>query len=595
MMYKFGFVDPGMRFVKDMIVDTPEVTWTLDAVRNGTVSAQAILTTGEPAVATLGSNFTIDWSGNLPRWRVEAVWVEAEGSPLQESPAEVKLRWVDYVPNDHGNIVGDPLLTAESLTLQEAETRAAWITLHTAATTKPGTYRLAVNLYRQEDWAAEEHIASCFVTVQVHDITLPKPSDYMFYLDLWQHHSLWASHYAIPRWSERHWAIIEAFAKELATAGQKAITVIASDAPWAGQGCWDVPADPFDFYEFNMIQVFRSQDGTLRCDFTVLDRLIETYEAVGIAQEIEIFGLFGAWQPRFGTPLTDYPDPIRVRLFDESRRSYDFIQTKAELGEYIRIIIQHLKTRGWYEKARFVADELRDRDRFDACLAFLRSIDPDMRLKIACNSTHVMDEFKDDILDWVPNLNCITTDSAVTSRLTREVKDRKGRMSWYVCWGPAYPNTLLHSPSYESRLIGWLTDWFDIDGFLRWAFGAWGPDIWNRPAWKFTGGDMFLVYPGADGKPMSSVRWEMLKQGIQEFEMLRMVRKKVDTIGLKDPDAKRRLESQLNDVISHVIRVDDLGKFRVNEKQPEDLYATDPRAYDRARNALIRMLLAISE
>lgn len=591
MDYKFGFLDPGKRFVQGMTVGAPASAWNLDAVLNGTVSAQIVLTVPETAVATLGDSFNLDWSGTLPRLRVQAVWVNDGETPLPEPAADVQLRWVGYVPDDQGNMVGDPLLTAETQTLGANETRAVWITINTSAASKPGTYRLAVSLYRQEGWDAEETIASCTLTVTVHDVTLPNPADYSFYLDLWQHHSRWADYYGVPRWSERHWSIIETFAKELATGGQKAITVIASDAPWAGQACWDVPEYPFAFYEYNMIGVYRAPDGNLRCDFGVFDRLIETYQAVGIDREIQIFGLFGVWHPKFGAPIADYPDPIRVRVFDETTRSYDFIRTKAELAQYIRLIIKHLKERGWYDQARFVADELGDRARFNACLAFLRSIEPNIRLKLACNAPSVMDEFMNDILDWVPNLNCLTVDSTVTERLIRQVKERGGRMSWYVCWRPPYPNTLFTSPSYESRLIGWLTYWFGIDGFLRWAFAAWAPDPLKKPNWKFTPGDLLLVYPGEDGKPMSSVRWELLKQGIQEYEMLRMLHRRCEETALHDPNTGAALKTSLNTVISRLIRVSDIGKFRVDEKQPEELYATDPAAYDSARKALLEALL----
>lgn len=588
MEIRWGLTDPGSRFYRESTVEILHDSWTLDAVQNGVTLAQAFLECEAPAVATLGSTLAFDWTGKLPRLRVEAVWTDGQGEPLETEPAQVSLQWIGYIPDDNGNLSGDPLLSSESLTLEGGTAEVILIRITTDRNVQPGVYKLDLNLYLQQGWDAEEQVASASIAVRVHGVALPDPTDYSFYLDLWQHHTRWSQYYNVPRWSERHWSIIEAFAAELAKGGQKAVTIIASDAPWAGQGCWDVPAEPFAFYEFNNIGVTRGEDGRLRCDFQVMDRLIETYEAVGIDQEIEIIGLLGAWHDVFGTPLIDYPDPIRVRVYDESTGRHDFIRTKDELAAYVRLLVDHLKERGWLEKARISSDEPRDLERFHTCVEFLRGIEPGLRFKIACNHAEFMDEFKDDVLDWVPNHTSLTKDAALTKKLTSEIHARGGRMSWYVCLHPEYPNNFFHSPNYESRLLGWLTDWFGIDGFLRWAFAAWAPDTWSKPAWKFPGGDLFLVYPGPDGKPLSSVRWEMLKLAAQEFELLRTLRKKIDTT--TDARKREQVTERLDAVLSRVILVRELGEFLVDEKQPDELYATDPGAYDVARAEIIRML-----
>ena len=592
MEIKWGLIDPGTRFFKGKQVPALRDSWKLDAVRNGVVFAAAVIQCSEPAVATLGRNLAFDWTGKLPRVRIEARWTDGQGQPLQQAPGRVSLHWVGYVPDDNGDLSGDALLTAESLTLEADFAYAVWVRVETEKDAAPGVYKLDLNLYVQQGWDEEAAAASVSVAVRVHEVTLPDPRDYTFYLDLWQHHTRWAQYYNVPRWSERHWRLIEAFAAELAKGGQKAVTVVASDAPWAGQGCWDVPQEPFAFYEFNTVGVTRDQDGRLRCDFTVMDRLIETYAAAGIDREIEIIGLLGAWHDAFGSPLEDYPDPIRIRVYDEATGRYDFIRTKDELAAYVKQLVDHLKARGWFEKARISSDEPADVERFRTCIEFLRSIEPDLRFKIACNHAEFMDASLDDILDWVPNLASLTKDAALTRRLTQEIHARGGRMSWYVCLHPEYPNNFLHSPPYETRLLGWLTDWFGIDGFLRWAYAAWAPDTWNKPAWKFPAGDLYLVYPGTDGAPLSSVRWEMLKLAAQEFELLRTLRRKVDS--LADAGKKEEMQSRLDALISRVILVNDLGEFRVDQKRPGELYATDPAAHDVVRAEVIRLLTQLA-
>jgi hypothetical protein len=46
--------------------------------------------------------------------------------------------------------------------------------------------------------------------------------------------------------------------------------------------------------------------------------------------------------------------------------------------------------------------------------------------------------------------------------------DIPGKLLFYVCCGPDKPNTFIKSPAIESRLIPWLVEKLDYDGFLRW-------------------------------------------------------------------------------------------------------------------------------
>ncbi len=42
-------------------------------------------------------------------------------------------------------------------------------------------------------------------------------------------------------------------------------------------------------------------------------------------------------------------------------------------------------------------------------------------------------------------------------------------------------------------------------------------------------GDFFVVYPGPDGKPMDSIRWEVFAESLQDYAMLQ-------TAGIKPDD-----------------------------------------------------------
>ena len=57
---------------------------------------------------------------------------------------------------------------------------------------------------------------------------------------------------------------------------------------------------------------------------------------------------------------------------------------------------------------------------------------------------------------------------------------------------------------------------------LRWAFANWPRDpIYDTGFGGWPAGDTFLFYPGG----RSSVRWEMLRDGIEEYEKINQLRK----------------------------------------------------------------------
>ena len=72
-------------------------------------------------------------------------------------------------------------------------------------------------------------------------------------------------------------------------------------------------------------------------------------------------------------------------------------------------------------------------------------------------------------------------------------------------------------------MIPWLTAHYGLDGYLRWAYNSWSDkDPYNKPVFNFIQGDDYYIYPGENG-PVSSIRWELLKEGIEDFELLKMV------------------------------------------------------------------------
>lgn len=63
--------------------------------------------------------------------------------------------------------------------------------------------------------------------------------------------------------------------------------------------------------------------------------------------------------------------------------------------------------------------------------------------------------------------------------------------------------------------------------FLRWSYNDWGDDPYLHPEYTpWPTGDVHFVYPGHKG-PVSSLRWEQLREGIQDYELAMLAASKI--------------------------------------------------------------------
>jgi hypothetical protein len=130
----------------------------------------------------------------------------------------------------------------------------------------------------------------------------------------------------------------------------------------------------------------------------------------------------------------------------------------------------------------------------------------------------------------------------ITPEFKAEVKDRRAKgyvTTTYICCNPPKPNTFTYSPYAEQHWLGLYASAQDFDGMLRWAAFNWPRDpffdtSYNPHHGAWSPGDTFLVYPG----PRFSVRWENLRDSIENFEKIRVLRES----GAFTPELEKALE-----------------------------------------------------
>jgi len=477
------------RYARGLVPDLAETDggrrWSAVAWRGERASGQVVLWTGEGArqVRLAASALRSEAGDELPR------------DCLQ-------VRFVRYVLGD-GQVLGDVLDTAARLDLAPHSARPVWVSVEPPADARPGLYRGRVEVRAEgvEPLAFE-------VEVEVLPAVLPPAAEWAFRLDLWQNPYALARYHHVEPWSPQHLALLEPHLRLLAGAGQKCITTTIVYQPWGTQ-----TYDPYD----SMVEWTRRADGTWSFDYTHFDQYVELCDRCGIRDSISCYSMV-PWTNRF-------------RYLDEATGDYAYVQAAPGTEEYATLwraflgdFVVHLRERGWLERAAIAMDE-RPAELMKPMLALLREAAPGLKVALAGSNEP---ELKDAVDDW-----CVFISPALDPTIARERAERGRPTTFYVCCGPGRPNTFTFSPPAEAAWLGLYAAAKGYSGLLRWAFDSWVEDpLWDTSYVTWPAGDCFLTYPG----PRSSVRFERLREGIQDYEKIRLLR---EALAGRDDEAVR--------------------------------------------------------
>ena len=134
---------------------------------------------------------------------------------------------------------------------------------------------------------------------------------------------------------------------------------------------------------------------------------------------------------------------------------------------------------------------------------------------------------------WCPEVYSYNADlSAAEQKKDREVW-------WYVAFGTRhpFPNIWIDYPAIDCRIWPWLSWKHDIDGMLYWSITYWPKNPWmTGEMFPHANGDGSVIYPGSDGKPVDSIRWECLRDGMEDYEVFCLLEAAARELGDKWPD-----------------------------------------------------------
>ncbi len=416
-----------------------------------------------------------------------------------------------------GRYTGDILDPVDRLDMQAGTYRPIWLTIDVPGNAVPGRYSGELTVVADD--GGEKRFP---LSLEVLAAPVPPPARWAFHLDIWQHPMAIAAWHDVAPWSEDHFRVMRPYMRMLADAGQKVITTTITDRPWNRR----------DYVDYrSMVEHIREPDGTWRFDYTPFDRYVEYAMSFGIDEQINCVSLL-TW-----SYLYSYTDGATG-----AERTINAAPDSAAYADYwrpfLRDFVRHLKAKGWLDRTCITMDEPSP-EAVRAMAKLVQANAPGLHLALAGNEPAA--NFSDiELKDYTIALYQATTESRA------DIERRRGehRMTtFYPCMDPLRPNNFTDSPPAEGVWLGYYTAQSGYDGWQRWAFTNWPRDPFQDTdyspvllAHDLPPGDSFLVYPG----PMSSIRWEMIRAGVVEYEKLRWLR--AHNGGALPADLEKRLE-----------------------------------------------------
>lgn len=416
---------------------------------------------------------------------------------------------------DHNYLNGEPGLYPDWLrpmhyggviSVMKGQLHAAWIQLDPCGRVPAGKHDVTVKL-----WAGAEVVATETLTVEVLDALLP-PQEMK--VTQWFHCDCLANYYGCEPWSERHWQIVENFAR---TAVKNGINLLLTPL-------FTPPLDTAPGGERTTVQLLdvTVTDGVYSFGFEKLDRWIDMCDRVGV-KFFEISHLFTQWGAGHAPKVVATVDGEYRRIF-----GWETDATGEAYAHFLRTMLpaflSHMKARG---------DDQR-------CLFHISDEPSGEQLEQYRRSKAVVEDILEGytIMDALSNYafyeqGVVKTPIPSNDHIEPFIRGGVPGLWTYYCCGQCVgvSNRLIAMPSWRNRSIGMQFYKYDIAGFLQWGYNFYNNmhsvdtiDPYSDASGEYwvPAGDTFSVYPAQDGTAYESLRLIVFHEALEDVRAMKL-------------------------------------------------------------------------
>lgn len=505
-------------------------------VRNGQTSAQLAITSEE----------------DLQDVQVEVSDLQAVTGNVTIPQEQVTVSYPSFVPNKGagGGVIADPLLKVDRIDVPARKVQPVWFNFTIPKEAESGTYTAKIKITANEKEAVTHDI-----TIEVANVMLPNPEEFDFHLNLWMQPDSVAVAHDVELWSDEHWSLLKEYIRDISTRGQKVINAVLADDPWqVRQPDGSYRAQTYTPYG-NLVD-WHYDGESWAFDYELFDKYVELSLQEGMGPYIHAFGMV-----MFGNDHLKYTDTRTGETIDRAVQLGDPFWSDA-WSSFLPDFEQHLRDKGWLEQTLLAFDE-RPQATMKIAFDFLEEFAPVFKDKLAIAAdSNGLEPFSSEI-----SFNYSATGIASKDIIDKRRADGK-ITTFYTYYQPHHPNTNTISPLIGSRTLPWISAQHNLDGYLRWTYNSWPADVFNDPSYRYTQGDEYIVYPGEDG-PLSSLRWEQFRNGVEDFELIKQLRKKAGSENNVLKEALKMVDADAapsNEVFATVLQarkmiIDELERF----------------------------------
>ena len=350
-------------------------------------------------------------------------------------------------------------------------------------------------------------------TLNIKVINASLPEQTLYYTD-WFHCDCLAQYYNLPVWSERHWEIIENYARMAHRNGVNLLLTPvftpALDTAIGGE------------------RLTNQLVGVTKCgeeysfDFTLLDRWVDMCDRIGI-KFFEIAHFFTQWGAGHAPKVMATVDGEYKRIFGWDTDAFGD-EYRVFLRAFVTAFLEHMKARGDDKRCFFhISDEPTNQhlENYKKARATVSDLLEGYTIMDAASRYSFYE-------------SGLVNPAIPANNHMKDFLDNKvpGLWTYYCCMQcVGVSNRLISMPGWRNRSLGMQLYKYDIKGFLHWGYNFYN----NRHSGNAVNpylnqcgddwvpaGDMFSVYPESDGTPLESSRAVVFYEALQDLRAMQL-------------------------------------------------------------------------